>query len=57
MGAKVKNVWQEVNSSLMPQYDTGMHYPCCQQPKCTGCLPEIRIIPESQLDLSIFRRD
>lgn len=58
MDAKVKNVWQEVNTFLMPQYGTGMHYPYCQQSTCTGCLPEVKIpYSEPQLDLSIFRRD
>jgi len=58
MDAKVKNVWQEVNTHLMPQYGTGMHYPYCQQASCTGCLPPIREVePEEEpFDLTIFWR-
>lgn len=53
------DVWQEVNKGLMPQYDTGMHYPYCMQANCTGCLPPVRVIPkvEQKLDLSIFRQE
>lgn len=55
--AEPLKVWQEVNKGLMPQYGTSMHYPYCNQTGCTGCLPAIRVIPEPELDLSIFRTE
>jgi hypothetical protein len=48
-----KQVWEEANSLLMPQYGTSMHYPYCNQSSCTGCLPPVRFEPE-KLDLAIF---
>jgi len=58
----VKQIWEEVNSSLMPQYGTSMHYPYCQQHNCTGCMqafdPEEFVRERANtLDLSIFREE
>lgn len=53
-----KQVWEEANTLLMPQYGTSMHYPYCNQYGCTGCIAPIPFeVAAPKLDLSLFRKD